>query len=120
APGATGSGLGRADRTELYRQAGGLLRRLHDACGTAVPAGGADRRGADRPAAPALGHAHAPSLVDSDPARLALLLTAAPAPGATGSGLGRADRTELYRQAGGLLRRLHDACGTAVPAGGAD
>ncbi|WP_185836895.1 aminoglycoside phosphotransferase family protein [Streptomyces sp. WAC 06783] len=73
-----------------------------------------------RHAVPALGHAHAPSLVDSDPARLALLLTAAPGAGATGSGLGRADRTELYRQAGGLLRRLHDACGTAVPAGGAD
>uniref|UniRef100_UPI00131DE09B phosphotransferase n=1 Tax=Streptomyces rimosus TaxID=1927 RepID=UPI00131DE09B len=49
--GASGAGLGRADRTELYRQAGGVLRRLHDACGTARPAGGADRWAADRRAA---------------------------------------------------------------------
>ncbi|WP_234440897.1 phosphotransferase, partial [Streptomyces rimosus] len=73
-----------------------------------------------RHAVPALGHAHAPVLVDSDPGRLALLLTAVPGTGASGAGLGRADRTELYRQAAGLRRRLHDACGTAPPAGGAD
>ncbi|WP_167538599.1 aminoglycoside phosphotransferase family protein [Streptomyces albofaciens] len=76
-----------------------------------------------RHAVPALGHAHAPVLVDSDPGRLALLLTAVPGSGASGRGLGRADRTELYRQAGSLLRRLHDACGAAgaaVPEGGAD
>ncbi|MFH8404348.1 phosphotransferase [Streptomyces sp. NPDC018019] len=73
-----------------------------------------------RHAVPALGHAHAPVLVDSDPGRLALLLTAAPGAGASGAALGRAGRTELYRQAGGLLRRLHDACGAAGPAGGAD
>ncbi|MEV5593897.1 aminoglycoside phosphotransferase family protein [Streptomyces sp. NPDC052496] len=73
-----------------------------------------------RHAVPALGHAHAPVLVDSDPGRLALLLTAAPGAGASAVALGRADRTELYRQAGGLLRRLHDACRAVGPAGGAD
>lgn len=76
-----------------------------------------------RHAVPALGHAHAPVLVDSDPGRLALLLTAAPGAGLPASAPGRADRTELYRQAGGLLRRLHDACGpagAAGPVGGAD
>ncbi|MEU7204347.1 aminoglycoside phosphotransferase family protein [Streptomyces sp. NPDC045470] len=76
-----------------------------------------------RHAVPALGHAHAPVLVDSDPGRLALLLTAAPGSGLPASAPGRADRTELYRQAGGLLRRLHDACGpagAAGPVGGAD
>ncbi|MFH8345110.1 phosphotransferase [Streptomyces sp. NPDC018045] len=84
-----------------------------------------------RHAVPALGHAHAPVLVDSDPARLALLLTAvpgthaaAPAPGrdARTDRAHRADRTdstERYRQAGRLLRRLHDACDAAT-AGGTD
>ncbi|MFD7663168.1 phosphotransferase [Streptomyces sp. NPDC059788] len=69
-----------------------------------------------RHAVPALGHAHAPVLVDSDPGALALLLTAAPGLDATAQAAGR---TERYRQAGALLRRLHDA-GGAAPAGGAD
>ncbi|WP_206504550.1 aminoglycoside phosphotransferase family protein [Streptomyces chrestomyceticus] len=76
-----------------------------------------------RHAVPALGHAHAPVLVDSDPGRLALLLTAAPGAGVSDAAPGRADRTEVYRQAGGLLRRLHDACGpggAAGPVGGVD
>ncbi|OKH99733.1 hypothetical protein A6A06_21880 [Streptomyces sp. CB02923] len=78
-----------------------------------------------RHAVPALGHAHAPALVDSDPGRLALLLTAVP--GRTGPPDQRdvegqeehGDRTERYRQAGCLLRRLHDACDAAT-AGGTD
>ncbi|MEU2788435.1 aminoglycoside phosphotransferase family protein [Streptomyces sp. NPDC007100] len=83
------------------------------------PAGYTRETRAYRHAVPALGHAHAPVLVDSDPGRLALLLTAVPGGSAAALAPGHEDRTELYRQAGRLLRRLHDAC-EAGPAGGAD
>ncbi|MFH9420094.1 aminoglycoside phosphotransferase family protein [Streptomyces sp. NPDC017529] len=83
------------------------------------PAGYTRETHAYRHAVPALGHAHAPVLVDSAPGRLALLLTAVPGGSAAALAPGSADRTELYRQAGRLLRRLHDAC-EAGPADGDD
>ncbi|MFJ9420021.1 phosphotransferase [Streptomyces sp. NPDC101227] len=68
-------------------------------------------------AAPALGPGRAPRLQAADPARLAMLLTAAPGQTVTTMTLTMRDLVKVHRQAGYLLRVLHDALGASNKAG---
>ncbi|WP_370132467.1 aminoglycoside phosphotransferase family protein [Streptacidiphilus sp. EB103A] len=65
-----------------------------------------------RGAAPKLGDGRAPVLVDADPVAMALLLTAVPGAVVKGLTLTAGEEGDIHRQAGALLRRLHD---TATP-----
>ena len=58
---------------------------------------------------PALGTGRAPRLLAVDPGLRAVLITALPGQIARGPHIPEADETEIHRQAGMLLRRLHGA-----------
>ncbi|MFE2527403.1 aminoglycoside phosphotransferase [Streptomyces sp. NPDC059382] len=58
---------------------------------------------------PALGHARAPQLVDSQARDLVMLLTAVPGAPAKRLGLGIVEWRAVHRQAGVLCARLHEA-----------
>lgn len=66
---------------------------------------------------PALGAGRAPRLLASDPDLRAILITALPGRIAVPPNVRESDEPEIHRQAGVLLRRLHDAA-TGEPASG--
>ncbi|MFE0376175.1 aminoglycoside phosphotransferase family protein [Streptomyces inhibens] len=68
-------------------------------------------------AVPVLGPGRAPRLQAADPDQLALLLTAAPGIPVTATTLNMSDLIKVHRQAGWLLRALHDALTTSGKAG---
>ncbi|WP_159395066.1 phosphotransferase enzyme family protein [Streptomyces sp. 2323.1] len=67
-------------------------------------------------AVPALGPLCAARLMASDPAQLAVLLTAAPGRNVTTTRLTMADRIKVHHQAGWLLRALHSSAGVSIGA----
>lgn len=67
-------------------------------------------------AVPALGPLCAPRLRASDPAQLAVLLTAAPGRNVATTRLTMADRVKVHHQAGWLLRALHSSGGVSIGA----
>ncbi|MGP8298097.1 phosphotransferase [Streptomyces inhibens] len=68
-------------------------------------------------AVPSLGPLRAPRLRASDPDRRALLLTAVPGQNVATSPLTMTERIKVHRQAGWLLRALHDSTGATSKAG---
>ncbi len=62
----------------------------------------------------ALGPGQAPSLVTADNDLLAVVMTALPGQPVRELGLGKDDQQEVHRQAGTLLRRLHEAARPAA------
>lgn len=66
---------------------------------------------------PALGSGRAPRLLASDPALRAILITALPGRIAVAPHVLEADEPEIHRQAGMLLRRLHDTAAGETASG---
>ncbi|WP_423247499.1 phosphotransferase [Streptomyces decoyicus] len=67
-------------------------------------------------AVPALGPLCAPRLMASDPAQLAVLLTAAPGRNVATTRVTMADRVKVHHQAGWLLHALHSSAGVSIGA----